>query len=331
MTSTSSTPLIDSYLRYLPAVYATSSPQFLYEYLRIFQKILTGIADKELDGRRGIAELLAADVIGNLFYPRLSFLFPDTDTSFIPPISGAKPDQEQAILADLNSYIGVPGSSDPLAEYLPQTQHNKSQNQDAILSWLNDFLLWLGTWINLELDNSWSVDKKRNVMAQMPAMYRQRGSLQGMSMLCNLLLDLPLTVSGSQYDAQGNETGVSGTISVVFSNPQAPNIVCSASAKDSKAFILHSNYQRGMAVLGGYLPWLFEVKIVLPNANKPGFILSKNTVQQVQTLQAQLLQLLQKIKPAATDFRLLIVPSMQLQDPAYATNLGNNTLLGDIG
>ena len=59
---------ISSYLRYLPSVYATNSPEFLAGYLKIFQKILTGIDDSTLDGQRGIQELLAPEVIGNLFY-----------------------------------------------------------------------------------------------------------------------------------------------------------------------------------------------------------------------------------------------------------------------
>ena len=52
-----------SYLRYLPAVYSTTQPAFLAQYLKIFEKILTGIGDAELGGRKGIHELLQADVI----------------------------------------------------------------------------------------------------------------------------------------------------------------------------------------------------------------------------------------------------------------------------
>ncbi len=96
------------YLRYLPAIYRDAAAPFVGDYLKIFEKLLTGIDDQALDGRRGIQELLASAVIGNLFYPRLSFLFPPKDTSFIPPISGAEHSQEVQILDDLNRYIGVP-------------------------------------------------------------------------------------------------------------------------------------------------------------------------------------------------------------------------------
>jgi len=83
------------YLRYLPAIYSKGGPAFVGRYLKIFEKILTGIDDSTLDGQRGMQELLAADVIGNLFYPRLSFLFEPSDTTFIPPISGATPEQKR--------------------------------------------------------------------------------------------------------------------------------------------------------------------------------------------------------------------------------------------
>lgn len=316
----------DSYLRYLPAVYATGEPEFLLDYLKIFQKILTGIAPEKPGDRRGIQELLAAEVIGNLFYPRLSFLFPTSDTDFIPPISGAKPADETAILTDLNSYIGVPAVTDPLAKYVGQTQPG-SGNLDGITAWLNDFLLWLGNWVGLVLDNSWSIDKKRDVMAQIMALYRMRGTLDGISMLCKLLLDLPLTVGYTIENQDGTYTNVTGQISVVFSNPQPKNIVCQGSAQN--AFILNCVCKTGAPVLGGYLPWLFEAQIELPNKDNPSFILTKNIVQQVQTLYAQLQQLLAGIKPAVSVFQISIVPSMQLREDGCATNLGINTLLGD--
>jgi Phage tail protein (Tail_P2_I) len=270
-----------SYLRYLPAVYATSEPEFLYGYLKIFQKILTGVDDTSLEGRRGIQELLAADVIGNLFYPRLSFLFDPDNTEFIPPISGAKADVEQAILTDLNRYIGVADRPDPLAQYVAQSI--AAPNLSGITAWLNDFLAWLALWVDLPVDNAWSIDKKRNVMAQILALYRQRGTLAGMAMLCNLWLDLPLKVTGISYDAQG-DSKIEGEIKLLFSNPQPPNIVCTDDV--SKAFVLQANYQSsytpGPAVLGGYLPWLFQVQIVLPNQRDPKFYraASANAVRQ---------------------------------------------------
>ncbi|MBY0573192.1 MAG: hypothetical protein K2P84_05890 [Undibacterium sp.] len=324
--------IVEDYLRYLPAVYATSDPEFLSNYLKIFQKILTGIDDQELNGRRGIQELLAAEVIGNLFYPRLSFLFPASDTDFIPPISGAKSSDETAILSDLNSYIGVPTATDPLAEYLSQTQtvsasSSATDSQDSIITWLNDFLIWLGSWIGLVVDNSWSIDKKRTVMAQVWALYRQRGSLAGLAMMCNLVLDLPLSVKGITYNDDGTTSEIVGDISLEFSNPQVLNITCQDQA--STAFILNYTYPLGSPVVGGYLPWLFQVQMDLPNKNNPDFILTKSTVQQVQMLYAQLQQLLISIKPAATHFQITIEPSMQLQVLGHATNLDNNTLLGN--
>ena len=60
------------YMRYLPAVFAKSGDDFLGRYLKIFEKLLTGLDDGTLDGRRGIQELLADGVIGNLFYSRFT-------------------------------------------------------------------------------------------------------------------------------------------------------------------------------------------------------------------------------------------------------------------
>jgi phage tail-like protein len=345
-----------TYLRYLPAVYGTTEPEFLAQYLKVFEKILTGIEDDQLNGRKGIQELLNAEVIGNLFYPRLSFLFDPADTSFIPPISGAPAKQQAAILTELNSYIGVPETSDPLAAYLVTqpttqptaqlpTQKSASDPQAAISSWLNDFLVWLGGWVDLLVDNSWSIDKKRNVTAQIMALYRMRGTTQGLGFLVDLLLDLPLQLQHSSSDSDGNTVIVKEPITLTINNPVLPGIFASDSVKNVSypAYILQDSYQaqppaKTLAevpkqqpgpVLSAYLPWLFSVEIALPNLLDPGFVLNANDVTTIQKLVVQLRRLLTSIKPAASNFMITIQPSMQLLDGGVATQLDVNTLLGD--
>src|SRR2546430_14611592 len=47
--------------------------------------------------------------------------------------------------------------------------------------WLTppDFLEWLGSWFGLALDDSWSVERRRAVLAGAVALYRLRGAGQG--------------------------------------------------------------------------------------------------------------------------------------------------------
>jgi hypothetical protein len=325
-----------SYLRYLPAVFSGKDSAFVGDYLKIFEKLLTGIGDGALDGRRGIQELLNADVAGNLFYPRLSFLFDPASTDFMPPISAAKPNQQQAILANLDSYIGVPAATNPLAAYVAG-QSATGSAQSGIEAWLNSFLNWLGGWVDLTLDNSWSIDKKRMVTAQILALYRLRGTPLGLGYMLNLLLDLPLTIEGVQYQAAGDgfpakAVAVKGQITVTVSNPKAPCI--GVSDQVQTAFILQERYHAGSQVVSGYFPWLFNVQITLPNAHNSGFVLTSQNTQQVLRLQQQLQQLLAAIKPAASRFAITIFPSMQLQAVTpqtkicNAATLGINTLLG---
>ncbi len=324
------------YLRYLPAVYATTSPAFLTQYLQIFQKILTGIPDAELDGRKGIAELLAAPVIGNLFYSRLSFLFPPNNTDFIPPISGASSSTEKQLLTELNTYIGVPQSSDLLSGYSQGGQSGNNDPLAGITAWLNDFLVWLGSWVDLVADNGWSIDKKRTVVAEIMALYRLRGTPQGMSMMINLLLDLPQSITGITYGQNTTSVPITGQLTVEVSNPVVPAIPVSNQVKKQSntgqsAFVLQSQYQSGSPVVGGYLPWLFVAKLLLPNANNSNFILTAQNVAQIQSVLAQLRQLLPKIKPAGSHFDILLIPSFQLQTSGFASQLGVNTLLGEQG
>lgn len=330
-----------SYLRYLPAVYGGQGSEFVGDYLNIFEKLLTGIKnDPNLNNRRGIQELLAPEVIGNLFYPRLSFLFDPTDTEFIPPISGAKPDQEAAILADLDTYIGVPTPTNPLAGFTG-SQQSGATSQSAVQAWLNSFLNWLGGWVDLVPDASWDIDKKRRVIAQILALYRMRGTPQGLGFLIDLLLDLPLTIQGVMYQPgqdglPATTTTVPGQVTVAVSNPVPPCITVCDTVKDvgRQPFIVQQRYRPGTQVVAGYFPWSFNVQINLPNADNDQFILTYQNVMQILGLQQQLQQLLPRIKPAASQFSIAIMPSMELlapddqTDKCNASTLGSNTFLG---
>jgi len=325
------TPGRSSYLRFLPAIYSGPDSTFLAHYLKIFEKILTGIDDGTLDGQRGIQELLAAKVIGNLFYPRLTFLFDPADTEFIPPISGAPPDQKTKILADLERYIGVPAPANPTASFTGSPRAAATPNS-AVEDWLNGFLNWLSGWVALTPDNGWSIDKKRTVLAQALALYRLRGTPQGLGFAINLIFDLPLTITGITYQPPAGWTSITGQVTVTVSNPAPPCIT--VYDDPAKTFVVRDQYVSGDPVVAGYFPWLFNVLITLPNLDNPAFVLTQDNVQQILQLRAQIEQLLTSLRPAGTHFEIDIVPSLQLQPQSPATQqcnaatLGRNTLLG---
>ncbi|SIT58624.1 conserved hypothetical protein [Mesorhizobium prunaredense] len=45
-----------------------------------------------------------------------------------------------------------------------------------------DFLDWLGGWIGLALDRNWSVDRRRRLVAEAPALFRLRGTVKGLKL-----------------------------------------------------------------------------------------------------------------------------------------------------
>ncbi|WP_164931858.1 phage tail protein [Dyella sp. M7H15-1] len=294
-----------SYLRYLPAAYAKADDGFLARYLTIFQKLLTGIADGTLDGRRGIQELLAADVVGSLFYSRFSFLFPSGDDTFIPPISGSE--HRDAILRDFDSYIGVPELRLPLTS---ATAAN-AQDDDPLASfsaWLDGVLDWLAGWVNLLLDGSWSLDRKREVIAQIMALYRLRGTAQGMNMMLDLFLDLPMEVSC--YTPPGSKA-VTSTVSIEVLNPSPPDIVIGDTA--GSTYILPCAWRPGLPLLSGYAPWLFLVQVMLPRYSDAQHVLDDDGADQVRQLLAKLPVLLDAIKPAACRYQVQILGGMCFQ------------------
>jgi phage tail-like protein len=306
-----------SYLGYLPAVYTKDSPALLGDYLKIFEKLLTGLDDGSLDGRKGIQQLLAAGVVGELFYPRLGFLFKPSETAFIPPISGAPPDQRAAILALLGSYLGLDAPKSGLAQFL--AAGTAGANDDAASeAWLSQFLGWLAGWAGLALEHAWDIDKQRTVIAEILALYRVRGTPAGMGMLLALVLDLPLAMTGADQ--------ASGELAVTVANPALPGIVIADSPAAS--FRLHQRYHTGEPVVSGFAPWYFEAQVALPNDGQADYILTADNVAQVQALVGRLRQWLDRFTPAGCRYAIRLQPSMQLTAQGNAAQLGKNTLLG---
>jgi hypothetical protein len=182
-----------SYLSYLPACFADgesgAEQPFIALYLKIFEKLLSGIADgdvlekadSKLDPtiayRAGIRELLDANVIGNLFYPRWSFLFPDAPaTVFIPPLSELTNAKKEPLLNTLANLFG-----------LPECQLDPNRLSPVEI-WARSFLAWLGSTIGLSVDKNWTIDTARTVIAKAFAFERARGTPMGMEWLLGTIL-----------------------------------------------------------------------------------------------------------------------------------------------
>ena len=184
------TPLTaaSGYLRYLPACYAETdvagNVPFVALYLKIFEKLLSGIDDgKALDATKldeviayhaGVRELLSANFIGNLFYPRWSFLHPsekpkDAAQSFMPPLSEATTDDKKALFDLLAGYFGM-----------PQYAAHDSGALTPVERWVRGFFEWLGSTIGLNIDKKWTIDSSREMIAKSFAYDRARGTPMGM-------------------------------------------------------------------------------------------------------------------------------------------------------
>src|SRR5215467_8354118 len=61
-----------------------------------------------------------------------------------------------------------------------------------------DFLLWLGDWVGLALDESWPVERRRAVLAAAAGLYRVRGTARGLAAYLEIL-------TGTEVEIQ--ETG----------------------------------------------------------------------------------------------------------------------------
>ena len=199
-------------LAYLPSIYSLprsgDEGAFVGQFLQIFEKLLLGIGDGATltitsDGldpddpgraivglRMGIGQLLDANVIGNLFHPRLSFLFPGDQSTFIPTFADNV--NEQALFDQLGYYVGIGEATD-----------NAQSPTAPIEAWLSGFLDWLAAIAGVDIDKNLGVDQKRMLVAYLPILLRARGTALGMQWLLSAWLGLPLSPQSPPVDTNG--------------------------------------------------------------------------------------------------------------------------------
>lgn len=279
-----------SYLNYLPGIYSapdgSGNPPFLALYLKVFEKLLSGIGDggdlaaanPNLDlsiaNRAGIRQLLNASVIGGVFYPRWSFLFPSGDQNsdpsvFMPPLSGDDDSDDQtALFNTLANYFGLPEFAGEVDGLSP------------VEVWARSFLSWLGGTIGLEIDKNWSIDSVRTLIGQAFPFARARGTPMGMTWVLNAyLLARPVAIDGVTLTNATVDECFRPTIIVYDEDPGTPPAfrVCDSYAADPAQAIIISDVvgptiDRDLTgaptgvddtTVVAYVPWRFEVNITL--------------------------------------------------------------------
>ena len=306
-----------SYLNLLPAIYDPATPppasnSFITDYLKIFEQILSGRPSPEPSvypsspstttpsqaaiPPKGIGSVL--DIMADLFYPRLSFLFPSDETAFMPPIetpvpaaSDAKYDQH--LLALLNAFIKV----------------------SHIEPWLDECLQWLASWISLVLAESWTLDKKRQTLAMIYPLYRQRGTLNGLQKLIELYL-LADSDSTQEQPQPGSKqpTEAIPSVTIIDTTEIKP------SDMEVGAFQLQPAYTQNAPILNGVTPYHFIVTVTMHTTDHQTVQRQKEVIEKV----------LQQEAPAHTSYQLIIETlTLTIGQKKGDAKIGQNTRLGN--
>lgn len=339
-----------SYLRYLPGIYSDSNGSgdlpFLALYLKVFEKLLSGIGDggdlalanPNLDlsvaNRAGIRQLLDASLIGNLFYPRWSFLFPSGDQNsdpsvFMPPLSGDDdPDDQTALFNALANYFGLPeftGEADGLS---------------PVEAWARSFLSWLGGTIGLEVDKNWSIDSVRTLIGQAFPFARARGTPMGMTWLLNAhLLARPVAIDGVTLSTATVDDCFRPTIVVFDEDPGTPPAfrVCdSYSADPARAVIISdvvgptidrdtTGTPAGVddTTVVAYVPWRFEVDITL---SATASVSSSDQARAAQAYFRLVRSALDPARPALTTYAVNFTVNVQAPSSSSSSAPGHGFL-----
>ena len=313
--------LFSSFLRLLPAIY--SRPEileqhpFLGRYLLIFQKIMTGLNMEEalphrqpqnnlLWNRKGWGQMLDPAVIGELFYPRLSFLFPGSN-GFMPPLT-------RNALHTLNEFFGI--TPDP------------ESNQQEMIDWLVELLDFIGSWIDLYLDHDFldqydvhptededrvdqRLDHMREIIGKIMPLFRKRGTREGLQGMIDLMIHArwkkrPLL-----------EVRVK---SLAHTTPFQVG-------RNSKLLPV---YSEGLPVVGGVRPWLFLVEItilgLLPRSGPKDQNYERVYWHEVDETVKKITYLIDREKPEYSSYRLSFRPTMEVG----LARLGQSSMLGTI-
>jgi|GEM_PF-2100711 len=156
------------YMQFLPSVFhereKDDTRPFIERYLKIFERIISGIEDGELKGKKGIAQTL--DIIPDIFHPRFSFLFDETEKKSLPPLKT----NEKIIFK------------------------NYFRDDVDVDEFLNEFLRWLASWMALVLKEDWDLEKKREVIARIIPIYRMRGTKRGLEEYLKIYVGKHITI-----------------------------------------------------------------------------------------------------------------------------------------
>lgn len=264
------------YIRLLPAIYqrgdASGQAAFLDAYLSIFQTLLdrnaaASEATASAVHRRGMAELI--DVLPNLIDPRLGLLFPGSDEA-VPPLQPANPPSPtytDTLFTNLNDYIGA---ADP-----PVGAGWQKAVDNAVSDWLDGLLDWFAAWVGLTCDNQWSIDRKRQVIATILPLYRQRGTSAGLAGLLNTFIDADITVR---------------------------DVVAAPALVVGRSTTLADDYAAGSAVVGGVRPFSFQITLTVPTYDTGR--------ADVRALVTAIHSLADREKPAHTNYTVNVTTSL---------------------
>ncbi len=182
----------NNYVRFLPAVFhegskggdgpssGPSSGPLLERYFKIFETIIGGIEDDDSNGKNSLTEML--DIISDIFHPRFSFLFDDTEKSFLPPLK----DNEK------NNF---------------KTYFRPDEDTDGFP---DEFLRWLASWTALVLKDDWELEKKREVIARIIPIYRMRGTKRGLEEYLRIYVGKRINIIGETEQFQVGTTSYVG-------------------------------------------------------------------------------------------------------------------------
>ncbi|MCL7412008.1 MAG: phage tail protein [ANME-2 cluster archaeon] len=173
--------------------YATDNDDLTYENIDTWSSFSPNPGDALFDAdiSRGRYLWINLELIGSefdspkikslrLYYPRISYL------RYLPAIyqedESSRKLLERFLSIFESFFVDIEENIDRITRYF---------DPDGIPA---EYISWLGSWLGLDIDETWTERKKRDLISRAPELYRMRGTRQGLMAILGLYLsDIPGT------------------------------------------------------------------------------------------------------------------------------------------
>ncbi len=201
----------------------------------------------------------------------------------------------EGMFDDLDARVaGLPDTVAPLSDFFDKPEQNP-------------LLQFLSTWVDLTFSEDWTLNQRRDILAQILPLYKKRGTLEGLKAYLKLYVGSGVEIKDDLAPLQVGVISRLGMDTILGGfPPETPPLQVGMISEVGKD-----------AIIGGFPPYFFLVRAAVAEGGPKALLKKRKAI----------VEILEREKPAHTWYRLFVRgPTFQIGDQETAT-LGINTII----